>query len=135
MRTSPAAAKRYIQHLRDVNAVPTDTIRRLRGEIIRWSPSLAGFFDAFPNLKSCLIKEWTPRSSGPVLEECDEAIARHPWVHLIDKTLTWETVPEDPNNPYGPIRRDALGNQVRVREVRTEVASPSFAGDGSHCCG
>lgn len=132
MPTSPAAAKRYIQHLRDVNAVPTDTIRRLRGEIIRWSPSLAEFFDAFPKLKSCLIKEWDPRSSGSVLEECDEAIAEHPWVHLIHKTLSYGTVPEDPNNPYGPVRRDASGNQVRVRQVRTEVARPSFAADGSH---
>lgn len=119
MRTSPAAAKRYIQHLRDVNAVPTGTIRRLRGEIIRWSPSLAGFFDQFPNLKSCLLKDWSllPRSIGSVPRAIDEAIARHPWVHVIDKTLTYETVPEDPNNPQGPVLRYASGGAVLASKV------------------
>lgn len=113
---SPAAAKRYIQHLRGVNAVPIYTLRWLRGEIIRWQPSLAEFFDEFPNLKSCLIKEWSPRSTGSVPDECDEAIARHPGVQLIDKWLTYKTVPVDPNS----------GDQVMVREVRTWVARPNF---------
>lgn len=131
MGISPAIAKRYIQHLRDVNAVPIHTLRFLRGEIIRWQPSLAEFFDEFPNLKTCLIKDWSSRWIESVPEECDEAIARHPGVHVIDKSVTWETVLEDPDNPQGPIRRYASGSPVMVRQV----CSSRFCSDGNHFLG
>lgn len=122
MRASPANAKPYIQHLRDVNAMATRTYRRLRGEVIRRSPSLAVFFDEFPNLKSCLIKEWQPWSTPSVPTECNEAIARHPGIHLIDQRMTYEEVPEDPQNPRGPIRRLPSGFPFLVRQVRTYLA-------------
>lgn len=86
----PAFAKPFIQHLRDVNGVPCRGIKWLRGELIRWPSSLAETFDDFPNLKSCLIKEWRRGTSQDmrVPHECDQALARHPDVHIIEKDVT-----------------------------------------------
>lgn len=81
----PATAKPYIQHLRDVNGVPSRGSQWLRGELIRRSSSLAESFDEFPKLKSCSIKDyWHTEVPG----ECDRAVARHPHVHILEKDVS-----------------------------------------------
>lgn len=120
----PAFAKPYIQHLRDVNGLPSRRPKWLRGEMIRSSSSLAESLDEFPNLKSCLIKDW--REGHPrnriVPFELDQAITRHPNVHIIEKDVTWETDP--PSSQSGPIRRFASGYPVLVRQVCGSELSP-----------
>ncbi|KAK7699415.1 hypothetical protein SLS64_011711 [Diaporthe eres] len=112
----PAIAKPFIQHLRDVNGAPSRGSRWLRGQLIRWSASLAESFDEFPNLKSCLIKDWRRGHSRNLIVpyEIDQAVARHPNVHIIEKDITWETDPPDPG--FGPIRRFPSGYPVLVRQ-------------------
>lgn len=139
----PAFAKPYIQHLRDVNGAPSRRSKWLRGELIRCSSSLAEALHEFPNLKSCLIKEWrrgrsqnlsvsgrlqnlslSGRSQNlSVSYECDQAVTRNPNVHIIEKDVTWET------NPLGPHMGVSLpypfGYPVMLRQVCSSELSSS----------
>lgn len=115
----PALAKPFIQHLRDVSGLPGRGSRLLRGEMIRVSSSLADSFDEFPNLKSCSVKEWRrgPSENRLVEGQSDEAVARHPHVHILDKTLYYQTIPLNPTEIWGPIKRNDWGYPIMIRKV------------------
>lgn len=80
----PAAARPYIQHLRDVDAAPSGKPKKLWGEVIGWHLSLAESLDSFRSLRSCSVPGW---NSLVALNELRRAVDRHPGVHFLEKGL------------------------------------------------
>lgn len=92
----PDFAKLHIKHLRYVQTDVNPGVKALRGIAFSKQASFAEALDAFPKLKTCSIREgvWEKRPSKAV----EEALVRHPQVHLLK---TCPEIEEDPERIWG----------------------------------
>lgn len=90
----PDFAKLHIKHLRDVQTGVNPGAKALRGIASSRQASFAEALDAFPKLQTCSIREGT--RGKKLSKEVEEALVRHPEVHLLKTSLNMEDDDDDP---------------------------------------
>ncbi|KAK7729190.1 hypothetical protein SLS63_006319 [Diaporthe eres] len=90
----PDFAKLHIKHLRDVQTGVNPGAKALRGIASSRQASFAEALDAFPKLQTCSIREGT--GGKKLSKEVEEALVRHPEVHLLKTSLKMEDDDDDP---------------------------------------
>lgn len=116
----PELARPYIQHLRAIDTWPVESVKKLRGEVIRWPLSLAESLDSFPSLKSCSVLQslFSPDHQGAIRE----AVDRHPGVQIVEK----RTAVLRDRDMFSMAAFQSWDQEMRVRKQAKAVSKPSF---------